>query len=212
MSNIQELTADQLEQLLAKKRKEEAAEREAKRQAYETSRDDMVQAAVTLAERLSNDLATFKLDVFGRFQQLYILMMAYGDVRRDSRGSFTVKTTDGNLKVEVDHQRIFSFDERAIAAAQLVRDFLADKVKKKDQKTYDLIVDLLEKDKQGNFDPRKIQLLYKHEPRMQDDRFTQACDLFRESYTEDRTAQYIRFYRKDESGKYRPISLNFSSL
>lgn len=211
--NVDNLSTDQLEKLLQKRKAKEAKELEAKRKEYENNRELLIKSSMTIAQRIHDDMKSFKQDLFKGVENFYDLMKEYGDVKKMNKGNFSIKSHDGQFKLEVSKNITFAFDERGDQAETLVKEFLQDKIKKNDKVAYELITSLLERDKKsGKFDPRNIHKLYAYETKFQDERFQKAMRLFKEAYTEQKTCQYVRFFQMNDNGKYEAIGLNFSSI
>lgn len=215
MSKIKlaDLSTEELEQALAKRKAAEVAALEKERKLYEARRETLISAASTMAKDLSDQLTQFKADVFKGVTAFYEQMKEYGDVKTSNKGNFSILSEDKRFKMEVTRNKQFGFDERGNQAEELIKEFLEDKTKKGDKEAYQLISTLLEREqKSGKFDPRNIHKLYQYEHKFKDDRFARAIKLFKEAYTEQKTCQYVRFYEMNENGKYEAIALNFSSI
>lgn len=211
-TDLSQLSTDDLRAALEQREAKERKAKERARESYEKEREAIIHTLCQDAERLESRMAEFKRVAMDAMSGLHDLMLDYGDAKRHSQGNFSIKSEDGTFKIQFSRNRIFEFDERAEAAEQHIREYLSDKVKKRDKIDFEMISTLLERDGNQKFDPRAIQKLYRFEKQIKDERFQRGCELFKEAYKEVRTATYIRFYQRQEGGKYEAINLNFSAL
>lgn len=209
-----ELSADELEQLLKTKSDQEKKEKIHKRNRYEKDRDVLIKSLSAKARMISQNLEEFKQNTFEQLDTFKAQMLEYGNVKTSGKGNFTIKSDDGLLKVEFSNQIKKEFDERAEAAALLMDEFLQDFVKKKDRKSYALIQSLLtRKGADKNFDVNLINRLEKMRDEFDHPKWTEALDLFKESYRETGSARYVRFYQQNPSSQaWEMIPLNFASI
>lgn len=214
MSNIDlsKLSAQELEALLAKKREEDKKDYERRKELYEMKRDIIVNELVTTAKQLHLEMSEFKNFAIQQLEEFRLEAMEYGDIRKNSKGGFSLRNTDGDNKVMYERNTLAEYDERADMAEELLRDFLADMVKKRDAKAYELVTGLLERGKSGKFNPAAIAALLKMEDKYSDERWVKAMKLFKEAYNNRLIAMNVSFYTKDQMGKDTAIPLTFASL
>ncbi len=207
------LTPGKLKELLAiaeQKEKEEAA---AKRAEYENQKHNIVDNLISGAYVIHQELSAFKHDAFTILRGFYKTMKEYADLKDTNKGSFRIKNADGTKMVEFSRQVTSGFDERAVAAEEMLKDFLSDFVKKKDKAIYELVIGLLDRNRAtGELDIKNINKLYRMEDKFDDQRWKKAIALFKESYQESSTSFYVRFYENDGTGKPQAIQLNFSAI
>lgn len=213
---VDEMTADELKALLDQKQKEEREQRDKERKGYELHRNKLVVDLCQHAKMISSQLQAFKTTSIAKMRGFYEIMQKYGNVRKTEagRGSFKLKSDDGQYEVLFQNHVNYKFDERAKAAEAKLKEFMGDFVRKRDRKLYDLVMSLLERNSvTGDYDIKLISRLYKMEDQFDDERWKEAIRLFKESYTEHGSAFYVRFYERSEhSGRMDLIDLNFSSV
>lgn len=213
VKNTDQLSVEELKALLEEKEKAQRALLEKKRKQYETKRNKIMQVLCQTATLNNKRLSTFKQKAFELLLSFREEMLDYGDLRggKNNKGSFMLK--DDKYKIEFSSQVIKRFDERAQMAEELMKEFLKTFVKKRDTEVFELVNSLLARnEKTGDFDINLINRLYSLENRFEDENWRKAIRLFKEAYTPDSTAQYIRFYIRDENNKWQLINLNFSSI
>jgi hypothetical protein len=214
MSNLDlnKLSAEELEQLLAKKRDQQRREAEKKKAEYEASRHDLVVNLAKRAKELSEQLQVFKDMSIKALEGFRQEAQRYGDIRSNSKGGFSLRDASGKYKVSYERNTISEYDERADLAEDLLRDFLGDMIKKRDAKAYEIITGLLERGKAGDYNPAAIAALLKMEDKYTDERWQKAMKLFKESFNTRLISMNVSFFEKDGMDKDRLIGLTFSSL
>ena len=211
--DITKLSASEIEQYLADKKKEERKEQNAKRKAYETKRDDFIKLSVATAQESAAQLKALKKDVIARGNALHEAMYEIFDKEHKDLKKFPLITEDGKLKLvieSVDRQQLNETAEVHIAAIKTV---LSDKFAARNQVMYKIMNDILIKNNAGDYDEKLVAKLRKHELAIDDVRFSAALDGLAQAYYTTGTATYARFYEKNEDGKtWDHINIQFSSL
>lgn len=207
-----ELTIQELETLLEEKKKEQKELEKKQRVEYESERDALVKELVEHAELLSGELKLFKTTAVKKLDEFSKKAKQYGDVRSNSKGGFGLRSSDKNLKVVYGRNTKSEYDERAAVAEQLLKEFLEDKVKKRDIKDYKTISALLSRNKSGDFNPVSINTLLSIDDNYDDQRWIKAMKLFKESYNNIFISMSIEFFRKDDQDKDVSIPMTFASL
>jgi hypothetical protein len=210
--DVTKLSSAELKKLLAETEKNERLEREQKRKEYESKRNIKVDALVSNAQILSGRLAEFKKIAFDELESLKELANEYGDIRKGSKGGFSLRNEDGSLMVVLRRNVVSEYDERADLALGQIREFLDETIKKKDFQTYRTISVLLERNKAGDLNPSRVADLLKIKDNYEDERWKKAMELLVESYREREVSYNVEFYKKDEQGKDQMIVLNLSSI
>jgi hypothetical protein len=210
--DLLQFSSAQLEALLAEKIK---IEREGKLKAkviYEDERDLLIEQMVKRAKILNDQMRDFKQWSIGQLEAFRNKAAAYGDIRSNSKGGFSLRHRTTQEMVSLDRNSIPEYDERAASAETLIKEFLEDKVKKKDIPTYRTIAALLERNKQGDMSPSRIASLLKVKDNYDDPRWIKAMELFEESFRIREISYSVSFFRKNPMQKDIPIVLTFASI
>ncbi len=210
--DLKSMSSEELKKLLAEKEKEERKEYQRKREKYEKRRNALVLNIHGKAVELHHEMKQVKSKMIKAILDFKREAEKYADIRKDSKGGFSLRSADGNKKIVYERNVRSEYDERAKEAEELIKDFLADKIKKKDLSSYKLISGLMQRNKAGDYSPALIAKLLKHENDFNDDRWSKAMELFKESYREVDVSYSVSFFEKDNMGKDRHISLTFSSI
>lgn len=209
---VEEMTTAELEALLVKKRQGELAAIQKEKTEYEEKRNNVVIGLAEMAEEVAVILENFNNEARAEMDSQKEALEKYGKIRANSKGGFQLVSKDGKYKVVYQYKSISSYDERADKAEDLLKDFLNDTIKKKDQKMHGIIMSLLERNSKGHLEYSRVQSLYKFENDYEDIRWKEAIKLFKESFTVTDSKMQIYFHKKNEAGAYELINLNFSSL
>ena len=214
--NIDTLTPEQLKQLeqqIEAKKEAKRKEKLAARKNYETERDQMVNSLVKDAIDLHDTMSRFKAQAFHAFEQLRSLAAEYGDIPNNSKGGFSLRASDTKVKAALERNLVFEYDERCDLALNLLREFLEETIKKKDQQMYRTISTLLNKNTKGDMNPARVAELLKIKDNYADERWVKAMQLLQESYQEREVSYNVAFYVPDPTpNKDALVSLSFPSI
>lgn len=207
-----ELTTEQLEQMLAERKKKEREEREKKRKEYEERRDSKIQLMVMQAVEFQNSLKQWKAELHQAFEKQMEELVEYGALRSNSKGGFSLVHSSGEFKAVRTRSTQPSWDERSTKAIELISDFLKDTVKKRDQKIYEVLISFIQKNEKGELEYSKVMHLFKHRDKFDDPRWVEGLNLINESYSVHLRAYGYEFYKKSTDGKWDKIEINFTAI
>jgi hypothetical protein len=213
MKAQKELSVAELEAMLAEKKKEERAEKAARKAAYETERDELINELCYTSGALSDELSAHKNEAFYKLKIFREKMLEYSDLKggENNKGNFQIENE--HYKIVFSSQVKSGFDERSLLAEEHLKKFLSGFVKKRDRQLYKLIMSLLERNSiTGDLDINSINRLYKMENDFDDPDWQEAIRLFKESYNPKATTEYVRFYTRSDNSGWDLINLNFSSI
>lgn len=212
MIDTEKLTTEQLEAELKRRQEAEKKAKAERRKHYEARRDQMVTEMVARAIGINHLMSQFKREAIELLDSFKTEAIAYGDIRSNSKGGFSIRSADGKKKVVYERNTKIEYDERATVAEELLRDFLGDMVKKRDKPAYELVTGLLERGKDGQFNPAAVASLVKMEDKYSDDRWVKSIQLFKEAHATVLIGMNITFYQKDEMNRDVAIPLTFASI
>ncbi len=206
-----ELTTAELAEILAAKKQVEDQERQEKRRDYEALRDSTVSTMVQKAANLNVMLKSFKDEVWGDLETLYKLLQEHSSRHADGKGSFTLQTTEGDMRVSFKRQDNTKFDERATQAEKHILDFIADQFGDT-APTSKLIRKLLER-KKGQLEKDEVLKLISMKDDFDNDNWRKGIELLQESIVPGETRYYAKFEIKNSDGDaWKQISLDFARL
>lgn len=209
----QEPTIEELEAMLAKKKKAESQKRQREQKEYELNRDLMIGNVVGMAVKFQGMLAELKEKMHEEMEKQHTKLSEYGGIPRQSKGGFKVTHSNGLMRVKRIRSTDPIWDERSDLAIELIKEFLGDTVKKRSKKLFEILISFLERNNKGDLEYAKVMGLLKHRDKYDDERWLEGLRLLEESYTIHFKAYSYLFQVKEKEGdKWETISLNFSSL
>jgi hypothetical protein len=207
MKNLSEMSSQELEELLKKKKAEEHEAAMQRRAAYEGIRAELahdVMQKVLMVSADAKDFAKYCNDQYTAFRET---MEEYGQLKSATQMGFTLCVND--FKWEVKRNKVKRFDERADVAAARLIEFLRDWIKNQKDGTenpmYQLAMTLLERNKYGDLDYKSVSKLYDLEQRFNSEEYSSIMQLFKESNAVEATAVNHYFYQRDKDGVWRKI-------
>lgn len=215
--SIEEMSPDEIKAYLATKEKAQKAKAERERKKYEEERDNIASEIIQEAITLQDQIRQFKAKVHASMDAQQEALRSYGKIRSNSKGGFQIVDTAGLLMVKRRRETEPRWDARADKGVSLLKQFLATTIKKRDLKTYTLLMGFLEKNQKGDLEHARVMELLKHEDLYSEELWVEGCKLVREGYGNFLKAFGYEFKTKvtsDENpdGKWQNIILNFASL
>lgn len=210
--DLLQMSTEQLEAALLEKKAKERQDALKKREEYEERRNALVFRRIKQARRLSLLLNEFKRETLEELEAFSKEANMYGDIRSNSKGGFGLRHSETGEKVSLDRNVVSEYDERAAMAETLIKEFLEDKVKKRDVPTFKTINALLSKNKSGDFTPSQVARLLSIRDNYTDERWVKAIKLFEESYQVREISYSVSFFEKDGMNKDTPILLSFAAI
>lgn len=212
VKSIEDYSPEELEQLLAKKKQAAKAKEERERKAYEAKRDATVSELVQEAILMHQQLETFKHKCHVSLEEHAVALNEYGKMPGNSKGGFSLTDEAGILRVTRRRDVEPHWDERSTKAVELIKDFLGDAVKKRDQKLYEILMSFLERNQNGDMEYGRVMNLWQHEDKFNDPRWKEGLKLIKESFTTHLKGFGYIFQTRGSDGKWQPINLTFASV
>lgn len=210
--DLEKMSASELEALLKQKRKEEREKRMREHESYEVKRDKLVSELMSRAKTIHSLMRDFKVFAIKSLKEFREIADSYGDIRSNSKGGFSLRHRETQEVVSLDRNVVAEYDERAAIAEQHIKDFLLDKVKKRNLATYRTITALLVRNKMGDFTTSRIASLLSIKDNYDDERWIKAMELFEKSFRIREKSYSVSFYKKNSMQKDESIPLSFSAI
>ena len=207
------MTIEEMEAKVAKMKKARKQKREKEQKAYVENRDLNIKSLIDEAIILQEKILVYKEKVAGIMVKQSDKLAEYGQLRKNSKGGFSITNTAGDMRVVRRRDTEPTWDERAEKGVSLLKDYLGDVVKKRDVKTYELLMGFLIKNENGDLEHSRVMELLKHEDYSTDQRWQEGIKLVKEGYSNVMKGYGYQFlYRPNEGDKWDNINLSFSSL
>ena len=180
---------------------------------YEKERDAAIGQLMDAAREASLALARLKSMATSVMDGQHMKLEEYGALRKNSKGGFNVTNSAGTARVTRRIDSDPKWDERAEKGVELIKEFLADAVKKRDKKLFEILLSFLERNKKGDLEYAKVLTLMQHRDKYSDERWLEGLRLLEESYSLIRKGFAYYFEVKEKEGdKWQKVELNFHGV
>lgn len=135
-----------------------------------------------------------------------------GKQKKAGKGSFTWFNFDKSIKIEANINDIVKWDGALMTEAkQQLDNYISSNMSEANELISGLVTSAFS-NSQGMIDTGKVFQILRYQDKIKAKTFQKACELMKQAQSIDKTKLYMRVWEKTETGEYRNISLNFSSL
>lgn len=177
--------------------------------AHKKQADKVAKKLLRESEALSAKLEAFKELAFNQVDGVVDMMFRERSLEKTGKGNYTVYSFDKSIKIEISVNDVIDFDDHIQVAQAKINEFLEVKSQGADQDLV-MLVNNAFKTTKGRLDKSRIfslfQLKIKHPI------WLEAMDLIKESISVNNTKRYVSIYKRNDSGQYKQIQLNFSAF
>jgi hypothetical protein len=174
-------------------------------------RDQTVKELVTKARNMRETIARFKAEIRNDLvSYLSLSFEKYGRAFGGKKGNMRLVSYDGSLRLDLDVNKTICFDERLQLAKGFIDECITRWAQGSSNEIRALVQDAFQVDHQGTVNTARILGLRRLN--IEDPQWKQAMEAISDSIQIMGTKEYIRFYMRDERGKYQPISLDFAAM
>lgn len=168
---------------------------------------DMVQKAIALQLQLKD----VKTKIFNQFEDfIHVSAQDYDTKIGGEKGNTTLYSFDGKYKIQFAIQDNLVFDERLQVAKALVDECLHEWTADSNDNIKAIINNAFQVDKEGKINTRRVLGL--RSLNIDDDKWKKAMQAIADATQVISSKEYIRFYQRDDDGKYQAISLDFANI
>lgn len=172
-------------------------------------RDELVLGLVKEAKKISDVLGEKRKDFMGEIEAFISLSAEKYDAKiGGEKGGVTLYSYDGKYKVVRSMQETLDFDERILAAKELIDECIHEWSDDSNDKVKALIEHAFQVDKAGNINKDRVLGLRKMN--IKDNKWRNAMEALSDSLSVVSSKSYIRFYERDENGAYQIIPLDIA--
>lgn len=174
-------------------------------------RDETVKKLVAQALELQQTMRAVKDQLFGEFNDFVELSAnEYETKLGGKKGNISLMSFDGKFKIQMAISDNLVFDERLQVAKSLIDECLREWTADSNDNIKALIDNAFAVDKEGKINIRRVLSL--RSLNIVDEKWQKAMAAISDATQIVSSKEYIRFYQKDDHGKYQQISLDFASL
>lgn len=173
-------------------------------------RDALVKEIVPEAKALQQALQQFRRKVNDNITAFASLSAEqYGAPIGGKKGNITLISYDGHFKIVRAINDVLVFDERLQAAKELIDSCIHEWSAGSGKEIKTLVADAFQVDQQGHINTGRVlglrRLAFDHP------KWKSAMEAISDALLVATTKTYIRFYERDDSGKYIPINLDLTN-
>ena len=174
-------------------------------------RDETVISLVEKAKQLQATIIGTK-DILFNDCNSFIELSAkdYDTQLGGKKGNVSLMSFDGKYKVQIAISDKLVFDERLQVAKSLIDECLTEWTADSNDNVKAIIDNAFAVDKEGKINIRRVLSL--RSLNIVDDKWQKAMQAISDATQVISSKEYIRFYERDEHGKYNQISLDFANL
>lgn len=174
-------------------------------------RDETVINLVEKAKQLQATIVGTKDILFDSFNSFVELSAReYDTALGGKKGNISLTSFDGKYKVQIAIQDNLVFDERLQVAKSLIDECLTEWTADSNDNVKAIIDNAFAVDKEGKINIRRVLSL--RSLNITDDKWQKAMTAISDATQVISSKEYMRFYERDEYGKYQQISLDFANL
>lgn len=209
---LDELSDKELQAELARREKaRKAAEAKAKSD-FQKDKEDFLVQTTRKFESISSELTRLKHFTIREANALFERMYEVDGKTPKEVKSFTLKSDDDTLKVEVERQERFSFTDEAIIHIQAIRDIFKEKFAERNKGFYEILDNILIRNSKGEYDPKLLAKARVQVKKLGDNALIEEFDKLEDCQRVVGSATYARAYKKNDQGRWEDIKIQFSSL
>ncbi len=177
--------------------------------AIDKERDRVAQKVLKQALYINNKLRAFKDESIAMSDAVFEKMMSDNNVKKTGKGNYSITSFDKTIKIEISMQERVEFDDLIQVAQEKINEYLAEKTGGIDNDLRQ-IIDLAFKTTKGKMDAKRVLSLFKLN--IKNKKWLEAMEILKKSITRNISKRYMRVWKKDVSGQYKAVELNFSAL
>ena len=211
--DISKMTAEERAELKAQldeQEKQEAARKQAQREAYEAMKEEFISRNLIRLKALSDEMMQIKRDIFADAAALIEMKDELFKTKTD-RQSNSFTTGDGRTTIMLGNRINEGWDDTCDQGIEKVKAYLATLAKDENSAALvDTVMRLMAKNNKGVLKASKVLELEKLASKVQDPDFLEGIAIIKASYRPTPTCQFITVKQRNEEGNdvIMPLSLS----
>lgn len=213
VTDITKMTPEQIRQYLENQEKEKKAEAVKQKKQREAEKNAFVTETIEQFVVANELLSKLKEETLKKAKELYECM--FTDAGKEFKAdwkNFTLKSTDGKMKLVVERQERFEFTEEAVVHINAIKDLFRAKFEGRNKGFYDLLNSVLMRNAKGDYDAKLLTKARAQVNKLDDAQLSEEFNKLVECQRVTGSALYCRAYQLDENGKWKDVNVQFSSL
>ena len=179
----------------------------------EQLKDNLVTQALSDVLELSRHVEAFKKRIFSDVQDLNgILAEKYHTEIGGTKGNISLTSFDGKSKVDVCIDDDITFGPEINHAKALITKCIEEELDGASDFIRNLVRDAFEVNSQGQYNKNRIFTLRKYRTSQSSDDWQNAMQALDDAVIHSESKTYMRFYQRNEYGKWEQIPLSSKKL
>jgi hypothetical protein len=207
---VSELTAAELKALLKQKEADEIKQQNQRKEAYAKDKQSFLNEVLNRFKEVNEILSTLKAETITHAENFNALKYEIDGKPVKEAKSFELKNE--HIKIVVETQERFDFNDEAVVHIGAIKDIFREKFENRNKGFYNLLDGILMKNSKGEYDAKLLTKARKQVRELGDENLINEFDKLNDCLIVVGSAKYARVYTKDDKGRWKDISLNFSSL
>jgi len=201
-----------LEAEIARRKKVKKAVKEKAENEYFKDKEDFLDHTASKFIQIHNEMKELKQYSISEANKLYERMYTIEGKTPKAVNSFTLKNRTDTIKVTVDRQEKFEFTDEAMVHITAIREIFKQKFEARNKGLYNILDGLLIKNTKMEYDPKLLAKARRQVRELGDDNLISEFDKLDECQQVSGSSLYCRLHVRDAQGKWKDVSLQFSSL
>lgn len=210
--DLSQLSASDLEAEIKRRKEAEKKEKAAQKKQFETDKEDFVKHTASKFTYLNKELKQLKDLVITQANELYERMYELNDREPKAAKSFSLKNHADTIRVTVERQERFEFNEEAIVHINAIKDTFKKKFANRNKGFYNILERILIKNSKQEYDPKLLAKARREVRELGDENLISEFDKLDECQKITGSQMYCRVHVKNDKNKWEDVSLQFSSL
>lgn len=207
---ITEMSASEIKEFLKQKEAAEQHLEEARKKAYTIDKENFLNEVSNRFKDAQDILSTLKNETIIHSENFNALKYELeGKSVREAK-SFELK--NDNVKIVVENQDRFDFNDSAIVHINAIKDIFREKFENRNKGFYNLLDSILMKNSKGDYDAKLLTKARRQVKELGDETLMSEFDKLNDCLIVVGSAKYVRVYLKDDKNRWKDVSLSFSSL
>lgn len=174
-------------------------------------RDDLILEIIAKVAPIHRQLAELKYEVINDLRTfIEISANEYGVTVGGKKGNVSLTSFNGEYRIQIAMQDTLHFDERLQAAKQLIDECLHEWTQNSDDNVKTIVQAAFDVNKEGQINTGRVLGLRRLN--IQHTKWLQAMNILSDSIQVLASKEYVRFYQRNNDGKYELINLDLATV
>lgn len=210
--DISQLSKEQIKAELERREAAEKQQRDKERNEYNEDNENFIVHTVNKARHLNKELQEFKEFTIREANKLYLRMYQLEGKEPREVKTFSRVSDYDQFKVTVDAQERFVFTDEAEVHVNTIQEILKNKFQDRNKGFYKFFEGVMMRNSKNEFDPKLLYKAKAHARHLGEESIINELDKLGDCLRVIGTSLYCRFYMRDDKGKWKDITLQFSAL